>query len=157
MDITNNRSHWVIYCKSAVSIAEFLESYGNIDEFYKFTNSFLLNEHTKLALPLLISAEVFGFGFALACDFIKDNVSPDFVKPDVHINEIAFGLGISQSKNDFDVFKDMIRFCQSINQKPCEVDKLFWLIGSGDFYLNQIEINSSRNEFIRRCLSGVSD
>jgi len=89
----NNKSHWVIYCKSVISIAEFLSAYKSLDEFQKFVDGFLTNEHSKLALPLLLSEEIFGFGFALACDFLKENVSPQFIKPDTHINYIAQGLG----------------------------------------------------------------
>ena len=73
-----------------------------------FIKGFLTNEQSKLALPLLLSEEIFGFGFALACDFLKDNVSPEFLKPDTHINDIALGLGITTSTNNFHIFKSCI-------------------------------------------------
>jgi len=30
------------------------------------------NKHTKATLPMLLSKEIRGFGFALACDFLKE-------------------------------------------------------------------------------------
>lgn len=145
---SNNRSHWVIYCKSIISIAEFLVAYKGLDQFNKFVNGFLTNEQSKLALPLLLAEEIFGFGFALACDFLKENVSPEFIKPDTHINYIAQGLGITKSKDDYQIFKDVESYCSRISVLPYEVDKVFWLVGSGDFYLTKTKINSSKQKFV---------
>lgn len=145
---SNNKSHWVIYCKAIISITEFLSSYETIEDFQKFVNGFLTNEQSKLALPLLLSEEIFGFGFALACDFLKENVSPEFIKPDTHINDIAQGLGITKSKSNYQIFKDVEAYCSRINVLPYAVDKVFWLVGSGNFYLSGTKINSSKKQFI---------
>ena len=145
---SNNKSHWVIYCKAIVSIAQFLSSYKTLDEFELFVNGFLTNEQSKLALPLLLAEEIFGFGFALACDFLKENVSPEFIKPDTHINEIARELGITNSKSNYRIFKDMESYCSRIGVLPYAVDKIFWLVGSGNFYLRGIKANTSKHEFI---------
>jgi hypothetical protein len=145
---SNNRSHWVIYCKAIISITEFLDAYKTIDEFQKFVNGFLTNEQSKLALPLLLSEEIFGFGFALACDFLKENISPEFIKPDTHINDIALWLGITESKNNYRIFKDVEAYCSRINVLPYAVDKVFWLVGSGNFYLSGVKVNTSKQQFI---------
>lgn len=144
----NNKSHWVIYCKAIISIAEFLSAYKSLDEFQTFVDGFLTNEQSKLALPLLLSEEIFGFGFALACDFLKENVSPQFIKPDTHINDIAQGLGITNATNDYKIFKDVESYCSRIGVLPYAVDKVFWLVGSGNFYLSGVKIASSKHEFI---------
>jgi len=148
MDKENNRSLWVIYCKAIYSAAEFLNLFKTYDEFTNFINGFWTNEYTKLSLPLLLSEQIFGFGFALACDFIKENISPEFLKPDTHIKDIAHGLGITESENDFVVYRDVNKYCQDINKLPYEVDKLFWLIGSGNFYMFKVEIDSDKFEFL---------
>lgn len=144
----NNKSHWVIYCKAIISIAQFLSAYKNMGEFRQFVDGFLTNEQSKLALPLLLSEEIFGFGFALACDFLKENVSPEFIKPDTHINDIAQGLGITTSSRNYQIFKDVEAYCARINVIPYAVDKVFWLVGSGNFYLSGVKVNSSKHEFI---------
>lgn len=147
---SNNKSHWVIYCKAIASIVEFLAAYNSLDEFHDFVNGFLTNEQSKLALPLLLSEEIFGFGFALACDFLKENVSPEFIKPDTHINDIAQGLGITKSNNNYRIFKDVESYCSRIGVTPYAVDKVFWLVGSGNFYLSGIKVNTSKRDFIKR-------
>lgn len=148
----NNKSHWVIYCKAIISIVEFLSGYKTLEEFNKFVEGFLTNEESKLALPLLLSEEIFGFGFALACDFLKENVSPQFIKPDTHINDISQSLGITSSNNNFKIFKDLGAYCSRIKVSPYAVDKVFWLVGSGDFYLSGIKVNSSKHEFIKQII-----
>lgn len=146
---SNNKSYWVIYCKSILSIAEFLHGYKNVKAFNEFVEGFYTNEYSKVALPLLLKQEIYGFGFALACDFLKENGYPEFIKPDTHINFIARELGITESASDYGIFKDVVSYCERIDKLPYEVDKLFWLVGSGRFYLSDIKIKSSRNEFIK--------
>ncbi len=149
-DKTNAKSIWVQYCKSILSCAKFLADFRDLDEFDRFIEGFYANEHSRIELPFLIEKKVFGFGFPLACDFLKGVGYPEFIKTDVHIIEIARGVGISTGKRDVDIFRDVIKFCRSIDKLPYEVDKLFWLIGSGKFYLYNKKVRSSREEFIRR-------
>ncbi len=151
MVIDNPRNYWVIFCKSIISASNFLSGFNDLGEFTKFVERFYLNEYTRVALPLLLEKEIFGMGFALACNFLKENGYPEFVKPDVHIKAIFNGVGISNSQSDYEVFKDVIRFSKTINELPNRVDKLFWLVGSGDFYLNNIpRIHTNRDEFIEK-------
>tara|TARA_R110001599_G_scaffold87470_1_gene233322 strand:- start:2442 stop:3212 length:771 start_codon:yes stop_codon:yes gene_type:complete len=145
----NNKSYWVIYCKSIISIADFLDAYSSFEDFDEFVRGFMTNEYSRLALPLLLKEEIFGFGFALACDFLKETGYPEFLKPDTHINDISRNLGITNSKSDFGVFKDLEAYCQRVDMLPYEVDKLFWLVGSGRFYLNNLNINTSKWDFIK--------
>jgi hypothetical protein len=153
LDKLNKRSYWVIYCKAIISVANFLSRYISIEEFDTFVEGFLTNEHSRLALPLLVKEEIFGFGCALACDLLKEIGYPEFVKPDTHINDIARALGISKANSDFGIFKDVIAYCSRVKHLPYEVDKLFWLVGSGKFYLNKIKINASKKDFINMVLA----
>lgn len=154
MEKSNNKSYWVIYCKAILSIAQFLSKYSCLEEFEKFVNGFLTNEYSRLALPLLLEKEIFGFGFALACDFLKENVSPDFVKPDTHLNDISKGLGItSHSSDNFQIFKDVVLYSQRIGKLPYEVDKIFWLVGSGRFYLfGKTIFPTNKKVFLKRVI-----
>ena len=76
MERDNPRNSWVVYTKAIVSGARFMSSFGNAEQFHKFVRSFYVNEHSRLALPLLLEKEIFGFGFALSCDFLKENGYP---------------------------------------------------------------------------------
>jgi len=153
----NNKNYWVIYCKSILSIASFLKPYKTVRDFQEFIDGFLTNEQSKLALPLLLAEEIFGFRFALACDFIKENISAEFIKPDVHINKLAQDLDITQSTNNFHIFKDVLAYCDRINKLPYEVDKIFWLVGSGNFYLSDVKIKSSKKGFLEMLTSSKEE
>lgn len=169
-------SDWFRFSKSILSIANFLTKFDKIDEFYKFADNFNINDDTRIALALLLQNEIDGYGFALACDFLKENFSPEYVKPDTHIQDIFYSLHLSKKKNkdiaedenkeillkneNIQLFKDIIKYSKSIDKLPYEVDKLFWLIGSGDFYLcrdcdyypqyEKNKKNSKKDEFIIR-------
>jgi len=155
MVIDNPWNYWVIFCKSIISASHFLSHFSTLQEFEDFVSQFYLNEYTRLALPLLLAKEIFGLGFALACNFLKENGYPQFVKPDVHIKAIFYRIGISESDSSYDVFKAVIRFSEAINELPYRVDKLFWLVGSGNFYLEKPKktIKTNRDEFIERIIS----
>ncbi len=149
MERNNSKNYWVIFCKSTLSASQFLSRFPSIEEFDKFVSQFYLNEYTRVALPLLLEKEIFGIGFALACNFLKENGYPKFVKPDIHIKAIFNGIGLSHSEFDYEVFKDVIRFSEAIEEIPYVIDKLFWLVGSGNFYLDEIKIKTDRDEFIK--------
>jgi hypothetical protein len=149
MDIEKSNSYWVIFCKSIISASNFLSRFSDVRQFTTFVEAFYLNEYTRVALPLLLEREIFGMGFALACDFLKENGYPKFAKPDVHIKAIFNGIGLSNSKDDYEVFKDVIRFSEAIDELPYRVDKMFWLVGSGRFYLDNIRKPTNRDDFIR--------
>ncbi|MCO5188860.1 MAG: hypothetical protein M9928_21570 [Anaerolineae bacterium] len=144
----NKSSYWVQFCKSLISIADFVSTFDTIEAFHAFVESFYVNELSRLALPLLLEKEIYGFGFALSCDFLKEAGYPEFLKPDVHIIDIAYSLGISPSRDQYQVFKSMVAYCAEIGKLPYEVDKLFWLVGSGAFYLQKVSVKVSRTEFI---------
>jgi len=148
MKISTPQNFWVVFCKGAISAASYLTKFKSLKEFTDFVEMFSINEYTRLALPFILESKVYGFGFALACDFLKEIGYPYFAKPDVHIIKIFTGTGISKSTKDYDVFIDVVRFSEAIGKKPYEVDKLFWLVGSGNFYLDNIKINTSRSWFI---------
>lgn len=157
MVIDNPRSYWVSFCKTILSASHFLSQFSNIEEFDNFVSQFYLNEYTRVALPLLLEKEIIGVGFALACNFLKESGYPKFIKPDVHIKAIFYGTGISKSNSDYEIFKDAIRFSEEINELPYCVDKLFWLVGSGFFYLDNMRISTNRDGFIENIKHEYND
>ncbi len=108
-------------------------------EFYEWVDFFNDDDRARPALPLLIHQEVFGVGFALACDFLKELGYTKFAKPDVHLIKIFVGLELcppGPTPSPSQVFKSIIRVADNVKKTPYDVDKLFWLVGSGNFYLN---------------------
>jgi len=157
MERDNSRNYWVQFSKSILSGARFLDRLDDIHEFNGFVESFYSSEYTRYSLPLLLGEEIHGLQFALACDFLKENGYPEFAKPDVHLKDIFLGTGLSESNNDFGIFIDIIRFADRIDELPYRVDKLFWLVGSGRFYLESPEIlaPTDKQEFIDRIQASI--
>lgn len=156
MEKDNKHNYWVIFSKSILSIAQYINRFKSIDEFNAYVNGFITedNPDTRIALPLILKEEIFGYQFALACDFIKENISPYFVKPDTHIKDIFIGLGMSEAgTSDFQIFRDVIEYAESIDEDPYTVDKLFWLIGSGNFHHDNFKIKTNKHQFMENIKS----
>lgn len=65
---------WRRFCKSILSGAGFLARFDQADDFHRWVAFFDESELARPALPMILSYEIDGFGFALACDFIKELV-----------------------------------------------------------------------------------
>jgi thermostable 8-oxoguanine DNA glycosylase len=104
----------------------------------------------------MISIEISGIGFPLACDFLKEIGFVEYGKPDVHLKDIFKALGIidpdekSVTKQDYASLKAIDRIANACNVTPFAVDKVFWLIGSGNFYLTGINIGRQKQKFINQ-------
>jgi hypothetical protein len=149
-----SRSIWPRYCRSVLSGARFLSRFSSADDFYGWVDFFDEDERARPALPLLLAQEIEGFGFALACDFLNGLGYENFSKPDVHVKDIFGSLGLcAQGAGDYEVFRAVARVAQNAGVTPCNVDKLFWLVGSGYFYDdphigNRGRIGSQKKQFI---------
>jgi hypothetical protein len=149
-----SRSIWPTYCRSVLSSARFLSGFSSADDFYRWVDLFDEDERARPVLPLLLAQEIEGFGFALACDFLKELGYENFSKPDVHVKQIFWAIGLSSlGTSDYEVFKDIVRVAQNAGVTPYNVDKLLWLVGSGHFYKdlhvgNQGRIGSQKKAFI---------
>ena len=147
MNIHYKRNSWVQYCKGVISGAYFLSRFNSLPEFHEWVQNHIKNDrHVELANK--ISDNVHGYAFALSCDFLKELGYSDFVKPDTHIIDIFTGIGLVHSRKVEDVFYAVVNFSKSIRKVPYAVDKMFWLIGSGKFYLTRKElIKTDKNMF----------
>lgn len=138
------RSKWVVFCKAVLSSAAFLAQFESADGFYSWCNFFDQDERARLALPLLISEEIDGLGFGLACDFIKELGYVNFGKPDAHITEIFHALKLSPDDKPTSIFRAIQQMSKAVGYSPFAVDKLFWLIGS-----DMLDVGASREAFIQ--------
>jgi hypothetical protein len=147
------RSIWPHYCQTILSAAAFVQQFRTADEFFAWVDFFDHDDRARASLPMLLSHEIEGFGFALSCDFLKELGYVGFPKPDIHLRDIFTALGLCQTGDDYQLFKAIVRVARNANVTPYNTDKTFWLIGSGYFYgdLNigrKGRIGSRKNEFI---------
>ena len=130
-----SRSIWPRYCRSVLSGARLLSRFSSAEDFYGWVDLFDEDERARPALPLLLAQEIEGIGFALACDFLKELGYENFSKPDVHVKEIFWATELSPfGTSDYEVFGAVARVARNASVTAYNVDKLFWLIGSGYFY-----------------------
>ena len=148
------RSIWPHYCQTALSAANFIEQFSSASDFFSWIDFFDRDDRARASLPMLLSREIEGFGFALSCDFLKEMGYINFPKPDVHLREIFSSLSLCQDKpDDYQLFKAVIRVAGNAGVSPYNADKVFWLIGSGYFYGdphigNKGRVGSRKKEFI---------
>lgn len=151
---TTGNTIWIKYCKTIKSAANFFVKFPSHKEFYEFINQFLNSKETRPFLPMKFKFEIFGIGFALACDFLKELGYDEFSKPDTHTKDILFQTGflndIRQNSLEADYFTILkIEEIAKLNKvTPYEIDKILWLIGSGKFYLSGKKIENRKLEFI---------
>jgi len=132
---TSSKSIWPKYCKTVLSSAAFLSQFKKGDEFRAWADHLYSDQRTMAALPLIIAAEVEGMGYALACDFLKELGYIGYGKPDVHVKEIFIGLGLClPNATPYQIQKAISQVAKAERASPYDVDKVFWLIGSGYFY-----------------------
>lgn len=148
-----SNSLWPQFCQTVIDCAYFLNEFKTANAFYEWADSFAKNSNCKPALPLLISLEISGFGFPLACDFLKELGYMEFGKPDVHLKDIFQALGLlpmsaSSLKQDYMTLKIIDRIANANNVTPYAVDKLFWLIGTGNFYRTNKKIKPQKVTFL---------
>lgn len=141
-------SRWPLFCRSIISGARFLSEFDTAEDFYRWADTFYDNERALMSLPLMLSKRIDGFGFALACAFLKELGYHKYAKPDTHLKAIFTALGLSRSQDDFDVHDAIVRVAEHLGVTPYNVDMLFWLIGSGDFYLDNVKIGRQKEKFI---------
>ena len=148
------RTLWFRYCKTILSSACFLSNFGGHNEFYKFTDQYYEDKRIRPFLPMLLSYEIDGIGFALACDFLKELGYVQYGKPDTHIKDIFIELGLlngaskQSSKADYLSLKIIDEIAEINSVTPYAVDKILWLVCSGNYYLDGVEIGNQKKKFI---------
>ena len=84
----------------------------------------------------------------MACDILKEIGNINYIKPDVHIIDICYELGLCDSKNPITVFETMIHIAEENKITPYKLDKILWLICSGNYYLDNKNDKSHKKDFI---------
>ncbi|RKM59530.1 hypothetical protein D6856_09945 [Butyrivibrio sp. XB500-5] len=155
------QNSWYKWSNAIVDSAKFLTEFEKIADFEEFVGRFDYNVHTSMALPLLISHKINGIGFALACNLLKELGYSRYPKPDVHLVDVFSGLGLCE-KDQIATFEAVVRmsdYCMEAGDTtatPYKVDKIFWLICSGNFYKDEakeIPKKGKKKEFIEMMLN----
>ena len=85
--------------------------------------SFSYNADTRAALPLNLSANIKGLGFALCCDALEE--LGYYPKPDTHIIKICRSLDLVRDEKQMSTFRAIVDLAADNEQTPYKVDKIF--------------------------------
>lgn len=153
---TEPKRTWRDFCMGALDGARYLAQFRDAEHFRVVVD--LSAEDAQLApgLPLMLSQEIYGYGFVLACDFLKELGWVSYPKPDVHLNALFSGLGFSDG-TDYATFKAIVRMAEMLDETAYTVDKLFWLIGSGKLYLYDERFPTDRDSFIEETNAALEE
>lgn len=139
---------WSRWLTSVKDSAQFLLNYQTGEEFSNKISGWIRSVPAELrfAIPMYIASHIHGIGFALACDALKEMGFCEFAKPDVHICNVFFELGIAQQSNStlnnqLLVLESFYKLVGDINQNsqgkkitPYALDKMIWLCCTGNFH-----------------------
>ena len=148
MNIENEGSYWVIFSKAILSGADFLSRFESLTALDDFINGFGFNDVAVAGLPLLLEREIYGIGFPLACDWLKEMGYGNYAKPDTHTIDILHGTGVARSRGIYDVGKSLVQMARVNDELPSVVDRVLWLIGSGKYVGENERITRQKAAFI---------
>lgn len=125
---------WKQWCEGVLSAAKFLAQFTNTGELRQAFDCIYNNNWTRPALPALLAMEISGIQFTLACDFLKE-CGYDYPKPDVHVTDVF--EHIIGTRDTYSVFKAVIQYAAELQMSAYQLDKMIWLVCSGNFYLDK--------------------
>lgn len=123
---------WYRFAKNIITLAAYLSEFRDIDELYAVFEKADSPEE-KIQLVDTVSSRVAQWGFAMASNWIKDIGLTGYCKPDRHICAIIDGI-YQTGDDEKAVFKKVIEVAKQCNVPPFNLDRVLFLVGSGDFY-----------------------
>lgn len=143
----SKKNSWYKWSCAAVDSAKFICGFEDAKDFKEFVQRFDYNADSRMALPLLIKTKIRGIGFALACDALKELGFINYPKPDVHLIDVFGEAGICK-RNPISVYESIVRMADDTGETPYKVDKVFWLICTGNYYHEGKTPESHKQELI---------
>jgi hypothetical protein len=151
-NIESKSNTWRQFSISLIDGARFLSSFTSYEDFDGFIKMFSKNSYTKEALPLMLGKEIHGMGLALACDWLKELGYLDYPKPDLHLIDVFYRTGLADN-NPWSCFKATIKAAEEGNMTPYALDKIIWLICTGNYYRYNVKAKPLKEEFILSVIS----
>lgn len=148
---------WRIWTCAVIDSARFLSTFdGGAKSFYSAIDDLQKHDLNSLGVIEFVASNIRNMGFALVCDAIKELGYDCYPKPDQHIKDVCSEIGLC-GKGNYKVFKTIRDIAESCGETPYKVDKMIWLICTGDFYKDSpegskdsISVPGKKEELIKR-------
>lgn len=135
---------WRRYANSIIDSCRYLSNYKNAEEFNKYIENF----NGSLDIVYDMKRSIRGMGFALACNLIKDLGFTDYAKPDTHTRDVVAAMGFAD--DDISVIRAIQDIAKANNDTAFNVDRMIWLICSGNYFNDNIRMGSHKKELIKK-------
>ena len=144
---------WREYCRGLTDALNYIKETSK-EELVKQIKDIIIdgkpNERKKFLNNFMVKFR--SIGQELVYDFFKELCCENLIKPDVHIKYLYKNVLNGQEKNSFNIAEDFIQMCNEYENgkyTPYYIDKILWLCCTGNFYKEDITINSiNRENFI---------
>jgi len=133
---------WRRYTKGIIDTCYFLDQFGSVENINDYFESF----HGSLRVTKKLEKEICGMGPAIALNVIKDLGFTDFAKPDTHTKDVIGAMGYQT--DDESVVNAIRIIADENNDTAFNVDRMIWLICSGNYFEDKIEIPRHKQELI---------
>lgn len=149
------------WCESIVKSAEYIKKFETKEDLVNHLATEVWGNDRRFSLTKINNrfkekCVSIGFGTALMCDLLKelDEQFSHVLKPDIHIKDVVTALSGQVYRDDNKCYIEFIRILDVIKLEYPDVtayklDKIIWLICSGDFYLHK---SVNKSTFIRNIL-----
>ena len=145
---------WMRYTKGIVSGAKYLSQFKDYASFKNVCDSYDTNIQQRIKFAKYLSKNIYNMGFAIACNWLKELGYVEYSKPDTHIKDICGALRLASPRDDVECFRAVGTVAQEAGVSAYSVDKVWWLICSGNFYRYDIQIPGSnlKETFIKELI-----
>lgn len=147
---TKKETNWQKYCLGLLNGLEYLDQNGirEIDELVSFDYSANLEDFAeKMKKVDKLTNQIHGLGLALTCDWLKECGCEWLAKPDVHIIEVIKHYKKEGKISNKKVLEFMFEWSKIVGCSAYKLDKIIWLLCTGNFYLNKPK--TSRSDIIK--------
>ncbi len=144
------RTNWGKYAKGLFDGIVFLANENGMNKIDELCKAPLDTKEFKEKIKELktIEKRVHGLGFALTCDWLKECGCTWLAKPDINIKVVCsaiLGKDSTEQISDIETIEIMFDLANVIKKDdpaitPYMLDKMIWLICTGNFYLQKDKI-----------------
>lgn len=146
----SKQNSWRRYAKSVLSACRYLNRFDTAEQF----NNYILSFDGSLDIVYEFNKSIYGMGFAIACNTIKDLGFVDYSKPDTHLISVMHDCGLASNDVE-EVFYKIRDIAKDNNDTPFNVDRMIWLVCSGNYFYDNYQIISRKDELIKRIKEGI--
>ena len=144
---SKRETNWKKYCKGLFGGLKYLADENGMQEICSLV-SFDYNKSSerisdKIKILKSIQSKIHGLGFALTCDWLKECGCEWLAKPDTHVIEVVKHFKRAQKMSECQVVEFVFEWSKLVNVTAYKIDKIIWLLCTGNFYLNKPKTSRS--------------